>query len=160
MNPHNCHSTTCCNGPHILFLHSVLASKDVLLQYIGVGAFVGETLQEVSASGAMLTVVWISPDSRFAGRWFRTMLTIIFILPKAALAFWLIVVGSQFVLTSAADVDLIMNCVALTFVNSMDDVMYNNLYHLYAEQHNKLGWSVYFKVKTVEAGQKYLYSPP
>ncbi|CAE7784746.1 unnamed protein product [Symbiodinium sp. CCMP2456] len=125
-------------------------STDVLLQYIGVGAFVGEMLQEVSASGTMLMVVWVSTDARFGGRCRRALLTLVFILPKAAVAVWLIIVGSQFVLTSASNVDLIMNCVALTFVNNMDDVMYNNLYHLYADQHSKLGWSIEFESKTVE----------
>ena len=126
-------------------------ATDVLLQYIGVGAFVGETLQEVSAACTMLTVVWVSEDVRFGGRWFRVMLTMVFILPKMAMSLWLIIVGSHFVLTSATNMDLIMNCVALTFVNSMDDVMFNNLYHLYGDQHSKMGWSIYFQLRTVEA---------
>ncbi|CAE7521039.1 unnamed protein product [Symbiodinium natans] len=118
-----------------------------LLQVIGVAVFVGEMLNEGLEAINTLYCIWMSTEN--LGWYFRVLLTALFVLPKATVVVLLTFVGSKFVLMAEDDVELILNCVALTFVNSMDDVMFNNIYALYDDELAK--WSVFFERKSLRS---------
>ena len=102
------------------------------LMWIGAAAFVGSMLQELMET---LGICWWlleveAFDSDLQGfeeikllKSHRVIGFLSFILPKLAIAGYLTWVGTRFVLTSETDTDLVLNCVAMTFVIEFDELV-------------------------------------
>ena len=108
------------------------ANKSRGLMWIGAAAFTGNMLQEVmetiGISWWMLEVEAF--DSDLAGfeeiqllNSHRVIGFLFVVLPKLAIAGYLTWVGNRFVLLSETDTDLVLNCVAMTFVIEIDELI-------------------------------------
>ncbi|CAK9080723.1 unnamed protein product [Durusdinium trenchii] len=137
------------------------------LQWLGAAAFVGKVLQDVFETCEMLLWFLVAdriekdlagdqPESielsdRVAGILFV-------VLPKFAIAGWLTWVGARFVLLSSDDTQIIVNCLAMTFVMDIDEIVHKTASSQYVKQSTEhlKAWSMplkpeYVRLETVMA---------
>lgn len=104
-----------------------------VLQWIGVGVFVAEMLQDMFetamiASWLMKTTTIERDLEDFAPDKMNNLDRILgmafMVLPKLGIAFWLTGVGSRFVALSKDNAELILNCLAVVFVTKLDELVH------------------------------------
>lgn len=118
-------------------------STSVWIQWSGVALFIGSMLKEsvetIHIAYWMLGSDHVAKD--FTGD-FPEPLTaldkiagiVLLVIPKFAIGLWLTWVGSRFVLLSITNTDLVMNCLAMTFVVDIDELVHEAASNQYAKK--------------------------
>ena len=117
--------------------------SNLLIQWTGLALFIGTMIQETSET---ISIGWwmivsdaVSKDiegdvaepltipDKVAG-------IVLVVIPKLLIGLWLTWVGSEFVLLSPSDTDLVMNCLAMTFVVEIDELVHSTATNHYGRK--------------------------
>ncbi|CAE7250395.1 unnamed protein product [Symbiodinium natans] len=88
--------------------------------------FVGEMVQEIDACKALCS--WVrNPEINANDRRLMSLQVLVVVVPKALLVAASTYIGSSFVALSQTNADMILNTVAMTFVNNIDNAIFRIL---------------------------------